>query len=273
MAMKLYSDSDIQDIADAIRAKNGSQNTYTVSQMAAAITAIPSGGGISVDDIAQNLEPSGVVTLGSGVTSIQSSAFYNKPITSLIGENVTSIGASSLRGTRIVKASFPKVTNFGDSALNSQTYLQTLNLPNQVSNLGGYAIRYCSSLKNIILPRFNGGFGGFGLEGDTALELIDYGIATVALNNLPSCPLHTLILRKNTVQALTGNLSQSTAFKSGGSGGHVYIPEVLYNHLGDGTSLDYKSATNWATYDTYGTIIWDKLEGSPYESVDWGNNL
>lgn len=37
MAMKLYSESDIQDIADAIREKNGSNEKYTVAQMAQAI--------------------------------------------------------------------------------------------------------------------------------------------------------------------------------------------------------------------------------------------
>lgn len=45
MALKLYNESDIQDIADAIRGKNGSSDTYTVSQMAQAIDDIPSGGG------------------------------------------------------------------------------------------------------------------------------------------------------------------------------------------------------------------------------------
>lgn len=40
MALKLYSDTDIQNIADAIRNKNGSSDTYKVSEMAAAINAI-----------------------------------------------------------------------------------------------------------------------------------------------------------------------------------------------------------------------------------------
>ena len=48
--MKLYSDSDIQDIADAIRSKNGSSDTYKVSQMATAISNIPSGGGSSLPE-------------------------------------------------------------------------------------------------------------------------------------------------------------------------------------------------------------------------------
>lgn len=40
MALKLYNDSDIQDIADAIRSKSGSSDTYKVSEMATAINAI-----------------------------------------------------------------------------------------------------------------------------------------------------------------------------------------------------------------------------------------
>ena len=45
MANKLYEESSISDIADAIREKNGSSNTYTVAQMGNAVRAIPSGGG------------------------------------------------------------------------------------------------------------------------------------------------------------------------------------------------------------------------------------
>lgn len=43
MSYKLYDDTDIQDIADAIREKNGSQDTYKVRQMSDAIRAISSG--------------------------------------------------------------------------------------------------------------------------------------------------------------------------------------------------------------------------------------
>lgn len=50
MAMKLYSDTDIQAIANAIRTKNGSSDTYTVSEMAQAITEIPAGGGGGTDE-------------------------------------------------------------------------------------------------------------------------------------------------------------------------------------------------------------------------------
>ena len=45
MIKKLYTEANIQDIADAIRAKNGSSDTYTTAEMPAAIQAIPTGGG------------------------------------------------------------------------------------------------------------------------------------------------------------------------------------------------------------------------------------
>ena len=46
MALKLYQESDIQNIANSIRSKSGSQSTYTVSQMSTAIDNIPSGSSI-----------------------------------------------------------------------------------------------------------------------------------------------------------------------------------------------------------------------------------
>lgn len=65
MAMKLYSDSDIQDIADAIRSKNGSSDTYKVSQMATAISNIPSGG--SMPAWATAMDANDTITQGGSV--------------------------------------------------------------------------------------------------------------------------------------------------------------------------------------------------------------
>ena len=43
MANKLYNDTSVKAIADAIRAKNGTTNTYTIDEMAGAINDIPTG--------------------------------------------------------------------------------------------------------------------------------------------------------------------------------------------------------------------------------------
>lgn len=44
MSLKLYQDTDVQAIANAIRAKNGLSTKYKVSEMAQAVTDLPTGG-------------------------------------------------------------------------------------------------------------------------------------------------------------------------------------------------------------------------------------
>lgn len=53
---KLYEENDIQNIANAIRSKNGLSDKYTVSQMASAISNIPQGG-------SGGITPSGDITI------------------------------------------------------------------------------------------------------------------------------------------------------------------------------------------------------------------
>lgn len=48
MTLKLYPENAVQNIADAIRAKNGLSTTYTINEMASAISNIPSGGSTSL---------------------------------------------------------------------------------------------------------------------------------------------------------------------------------------------------------------------------------
>ena len=54
---KLYEENDIQAIADAIRGKNGTQNTYLVAEMANAISSLPAG--------SDGITPSGTKTINS----------------------------------------------------------------------------------------------------------------------------------------------------------------------------------------------------------------
>ena len=80
--------------------------------------------------------------------------------------------------------------------------------------------------------------------------------------------LTTLILRQSNKIAGLSNINAlgHTPFDYGGTGGTIYIPKALYDHLGDNSSLDYKAASNWSTIDGYGTITWAKIEGSQYEN-------
>jgi len=64
MSKALITEGYLTDIANAIRAKNGSADTYTPPQMAAAITAIPTGSDVDVESL--NVGANGTYTAPSG---------------------------------------------------------------------------------------------------------------------------------------------------------------------------------------------------------------
>lgn len=65
MAQKLYEESNIQAIANAIRGKNGLTTTYKTSEMAAAITAIESGSDPVIESL--NITSNGTYTAPDGI--------------------------------------------------------------------------------------------------------------------------------------------------------------------------------------------------------------
>ena len=211
--------------------------------------------GWTTDGIATNNEPNGTITLGNTVTALGAYAFAGKKITNIYGPEVLTLNASNefKSCTSLVKAKFPKCTSVGTSA-NKYTFQS-------------------SSAQYIALPKLSGNLRANFAQGDASLKVVDAGVTgTIETKAMHSCTnFDTLILRKTsrvTLGAIDG-IASGTKFKNGGAGGTIYIPKVLYDHLGDGTSDDYKAASNWSTVNGYGTITWAKLEGSVYESEDW----
>ena len=126
----------------------------------------------------------------------------------------------------------------------------------------------CTALERIALPGNTSCYTKT-FSGCTSLKAVDFGKRTQFYREqifLNDAMLTTIILRGDTLTTLTKtNVFDGTPFADGGTGGTIYIPKVLYDELGTGSSLDYKAATNWSTFDGYGTITWAKIEGSEYE--------
>lgn len=244
-----------------------------------------SGGGTgewTTTGIATNTEPNGAIVLDNTITTLADNAFRGKPITSIIGGGITNVGMDALNGTQITSITD---TNFPVLGVNTQ-YIMLLRTPNSCTKIkltgkyiglssGSSALRNCTGLKSAEFPHCAEsvgssykGTGQYVMGGCTNLELADLGL----VNNLSAnafngdTKLETIILRNSSVVALSNiNAFTNTPFKSGGTGGHIYIPKSLYDHLGDGTSSDYRNATNWSTIHGYGTITWHAIEGSIYE--------
>lgn len=87
MSKKLYSEESIQDIADAIREKNGSSETYKVGDMAGAISLLGEGGGDSYT----------IVNAGSATgTSGVSSSYSSDPHLNLVKNGSTVVSSIKL---------------------------------------------------------------------------------------------------------------------------------------------------------------------------------
>ena len=158
-------------------------------------------------------------------------------------------------------------------------------LTTTATEIGGHAFDGCSGLTKVHAPFAATGQSAFArctnllvgvvktassgwcFEGCGRLQTADIRSGNVAGSSFKGCAnLQTIILRGAALQVLSNtNAFDNSAFKSGGTGGTIYIPKSLFNHLGDGTASDYKAANNWATIDGYGTITWAQIEGSAYD--------
>lgn len=228
------------------------------------------------------------------VTSISSSAFQNcSSLATVYFPKATFIGSSAFQScSSLVSCSFPKVTTIGDSSFCSCISLSEVNFDNVVTisanafkgctsllnfsaskatTIGNTSFNGCSSLITAAFPKLTTMGGGTTFNGCGSLQTLDLGVTgrLMGTNQFSgnNGMLSTLILRKsNGVATMDGvGFFNYTAFASNGSGGTIYIPEVMYNHLNDNTGYDYMKVTNWIAVYSYGNLTWSKIEGSAYD--------
>lgn len=271
MSKVLVSGTHLNDIANAIRGKNGETTKYKPSQMASAIENISSGGntpvsGYAIDDIATN-NISGEITITS--STIGDYAFAKKPITKVNCNTLNSfynLGSyafyccTSLKDVNIqatTKNGLRAYSFYGCTALEEVTI--------DCSGFENSVFENCTSLKRAIFP-YCINMNGNAFKGCTSLEYFDIGRLATATSNLYlatngfyNCTnLKTLVIRNNTLVSLSviGTFT-GTPFASGGSGGTLYVPQALIE--------TYKSTQQWATILGYANNKILAIEGSEYE--------
>ena len=188
-----------------------------------------------------------------------------------VDEDLTSVPAFCCYrfGGGIKGCRFPNATSIGQQAFYLANITVTFFAPK--ASLGSESL-YGSTMTIVVSggSNTNGNSRPLGKYSTTNLTTVDltfkssYGLSGQMFSG--DTYLTTLILREAVIYPMY-NVSAfgSTPFAEGGTGGTIYIPKAMYDHLGDGTASDYKVATNWSTVDGYGTITWAKIEGSQYD--------
>ena len=242
--LKIYDDSNIRAIANAIRAKNGTANTYYPHEMAAAIEAIESTNydkliNKTITEVSSNVTAVGIYTFYNCASlasadfpkalEIGDYAFYGT--TALKNINfplLREIGRYAFRGAAFEDASFPLVTSAATTAFGYSYSLKTANLP-KLTEVTGSLFSNCTALRSVDLPKATE-------IGNYAFEKC-YSLKAVVLRSTTLCTAGTNIL-SNAYHFL--GTTNATYNPSGLKDGYIYVPSALVS--------TYKAASNWSTY-------------------------
>ena len=197
MANVFIDESYMRDIADAIREKNGTEETYKPSQMSGAIMAIQSGG--SSDDewaeILKNIVERTIVNvvIPEGTTKIGTSAFERceKLISVSLPEGITSINSNAFSNcTSLALTSLPATLNgIGSYAFQKCTSLALTSLPEGITTINNSTFRDCTSLALTSLPATLNDISSYAFQNCTSLALtsLPEGITQISTQAFRGC--------------------------------------------------------------------------------------
>lgn len=237
---------DLTSVANAIRAKSGGSSQLAFpAGFVSEIQAIPSGGGVTADDVATGAFPSGDITLS--VLPTLANAFFGNP--SIQKVTATYSSPSRVPGTNLFQQS--SITEF---------------VAHNALKISMSWFLKCESLKKVTAPKSNW-YDYQAFRECVNLEVVDLGTGAVNRGAVfYGCKkLQTVILRSTSVCSLgnVNNFDRSPFHPAGGTGitgtGTLYVPASLV--------ASYKTATNWSTLYSDGTMDVQSIEGSIYENA------
>lgn len=232
MANKIYEESHIQAIADAIRYKNGTSNAYLVSQMGDAIRAIEGSENPSTGLLLQEktITENGEYTADDGYDGFSSVVVDVSTSGGLYDE----VYMGLLNGT-LTEITIPnECTTLRNYAFYSFTNLIKATLPDTMTKISDYAFRGCSGLKYVNIPNSATTIRQYAFYGCTGLTkmTIPSGVTSLGSYAFYNCTGITDIYFYSTTPPTAGNATS--------------VPPNATIHVPVGCGDIYKNATNWS---------------------------
>ena len=260
MAKVLVTDTNLTNIANAIREKNGLSTTYKPSEMANAISNIETGPSVTKGVVINSCDSDGYPTDISlvGMTTIPNYYFYYT-----FYYSGSSYGFFSKVGSNFHLPN--NLTSIGNYAFNYCYGLTITELPDSVTSIGSYAFAYCVGLALNKLPSSltTIGSAGFSNCSNVTFTVVPSGVTNISSNAFIRCSKLTELTFQgyvsvinsyafNNCSALTKvifpnvtsvpRLSDANAFVNtpiAKGTGYIYVPDTLVD--------SFKSASNWSS--------------------------
>ncbi len=233
MAIKTIDDTNLTNIANAIRSKLGVQTTYKPSEMAQAINDIIAETSVTKGIVVNSWDKDGYATDVSLVGMTEIPNYYFQYSAHLSGGWLSKIGSNLHLPDNL--------TSIGSYAFYYCSNLALTSLPSGITSIGSCAFYYCENLVLTSLPS-----GVISIPSNcfyrcmSLTEMTLNGdIESIGNYAFGYCDLTKLVMPNVTsVPTLSSNAFSNTII-AGGTG-YIYVPDTLVD--------SFKSETNWSTY-------------------------
>lgn len=261
MSKVLVLEENLTNIANSIREKTGTEDTYKPSEMATAISSIETGGGsvpekgFVINEWFATGYPADISIVG--LTKIPDYYFHNNWYSSnsnesclfkylekvTLPDNITEIGKYGFCkcDTMVIPNLPDTVLNIGEKAFSDCKALNLKKLPTELTSIGAEAFYNCTKLEITEIP-----IGVTSINAETfrdcssLQEITCQGIITnIGSYAFNSCTnLKKIVLPNVTSVPTLGSYAfNSTLIRNGI--GYIYVPDTLVD--------SFKTATNWST--------------------------
>lgn len=285
MSKVLVSEENLTNIANSIREKTGTEDTYKPSEMASAISSIEAGAsvpekGIVINEWNENGFPTSLTVVGMTdvpnyylSTSSNSSTHFLDVVTEIIlPEGIQTLGNNCLNGyDKLLQMELPEsLTSIGNYTFSGNTGMVISHIPDGVTSIGDSAFYKCYAINITELPSALNHIGSSAFDNCRIMSItkVPEGVTEIASSAFYSCRAIATLELSGPITAINSkafndctklsilslpNVTEVPTLGATIPFGNSTWPTPIYKGTGyiyvpDTLVESFKSATNWSTY-------------------------